>query len=110
MALNKKSDIVLAVGGSSLEGQSGVGQLTDAEIAKLADETAGQLLALGGGEAKDGIDRGRIIDGFVRRLQPNGKGSEPNPFSLLAEREDIPWGASQLRLYRDAYLLWRQMG
>jgi len=86
------------------------GQLTQAEIAKLTDETAGRLLELGGGEAQDSIDRGRIINEFVNKLQPNGKFSKPNPFTLLAEREDIPWRSSQLRTYRNAYLLSQRVG
>lgn len=85
-------------------------QLTDAQIETLTDETAGKLLALGGGEAQEWIEKGRIIDEYVETLQPNGKFSKPNPFIKLAERPDIPWRPSQLRTYRDAFVMWRQIG
>ena len=92
------------------EKEQATGQLTDVQIDALTEETAGKLLALGGAEAQDWIDKGRIIDDYVEALQPNGKFSRPNPFNKLAEREDIPWRPSQLRTYRDAFLLWQQMG
>lgn len=110
MKHNGKSGSALKMADAIEEAHEEDGRLTQAEVEKLTDETAGQLLALGGGEAQDGIDRGRIIDGYVEKLQPNGKFTRPNPFDLLTEREDIPWRASQLRTYRNAYLLWRQMG
>jgi hypothetical protein len=84
--------------------------LTEAEIERLTDETVDLLLKAGGGEAQEWIEKGRIIHEYVGRLQPNGKFSKPDPFALLAGREDIPWRTSQLRTYRDAYLLWQKVG
>src|ERR1035437_2547672 len=110
MKHNGESDGALKTADAIEEAQEKDGRLTQAEVEKLTDETAGQLLALGWGEAQDWIDKGRIIDGYVEKLQPNGEFSKPNPFNLLAEREDIPWRASQLRTYRNAFLLWRQVG
>lgn len=83
---------------------------TPEEIRQHTDMTAESLLAVGGGEAGDKIQRGRIINEYVRWIQPDGRYSKPNPFKLLAERKDLPWQASQLRAYRDTYLLWEQMG
>lgn len=96
--------------GAAGQKQAAGGQLTEAEVARLTEETAGKLLELGGGEAQDSIDKGRIIDEYVKKLQPNGKFSKPNPFTLLAEREDIPWRPSQLRTYRDTFLFSQSMG
>lgn len=83
---------------------------TPEEVKERTDKTAESLLAVGGGEAEDKIQRGRIIDEYVRWIQPDGRYSKPNPFKVLAERKDLPWQASQLRAYRDTYLLWERMG
>lgn len=98
--------------GRNPDGQDGEAhqELTLEEVERLTDETVDLLLKTGGGEAQEWIEKGRIIHGYVERLQPNGKFSKPNPFTKLSEREDIPWAASQLRTYRDAYLLWQRMG
>ena len=110
MARNKKTDQAVRAQATGYAAGSEAGSLTKAEVARIVAETAEQLLAVEGGEAKEWIEKGRIIAGYVERLQPNGKFSKPNPFALLAEREDIPWQTSQLRMYRDAYVLWRDMG
>ena len=83
---------------------------TPEEVKERTDETAERLLAIGGGEAEDKIQRGQIIEEYARWLQPNGRYSKPNPFKILAERKDLPWQASQIRAYRDTYLLWKEMG
>ncbi|MEI7837215.1 MAG: hypothetical protein WCK05_12510 [Planctomycetota bacterium] len=92
------------------EEQSGDVERTADEIEAKAEEAAANLLAQGGNEAKAWVGRGRIIEGFARWLQPDGRYSKPNPFKILAERKDLPWAASQLRTYRDAYVLWQKMG
>ena len=83
---------------------------TPEEVEAQTNQTADRLLALGGGEATDKIERGRIIDEYVRWLQRDGKHTSPNPFKLLAECKVLPWQKSQIRGYRDAYLLWEQLG
>lgn len=110
MTHDTQFDATQSTAGTNGEGQAQTGRMTEAEVKQLTDETVDLLLKTGGGEAQEWIEKGRIIDGYVEKLQPNGKFSKPNPFTLLAERDDIPWGASQLRTYRDSYVLWRQMG
>lgn len=90
--------------------QAGDGERTAEEIEAKADEAAANLLAQGGDEAKAWVGRGRVIDAFTRWLQPDGRYTKPDPFKTLADRKDLPWRASQLRAYRDAYVLWQKMG
>jgi hypothetical protein len=100
------SDIPLV----SDEKQAGDGERTQSEIEAKTDETSANLLAQGGDEAKAWVGRGRIIEEFARWLQPDGRYAKPNPFKVLAERKELPWRESQLRAYRDAYVLWHKMG
>lgn len=95
---------------TSVDGQAEAITRTPEEVEAQTNLTADRLLALGGGEATDKIGRGRIIDEYVRWLQPDGKFTKPNPFKLLAERKDLPWQKSQLRGYHNAYKLWEQLG
>ncbi len=82
------------------------------EIIRLVNETAEVLLDEQ--ELKTEMDiwvrRGKVIRDYVRKLQPDGKHHEPNPYILLADHPDIRWSTDQLRNYVDAIELWEQIG
>ena len=86
--------------------------LSETEIVRLTDETAKSLLDKADlkTETEIWVRRGRVIRTYVRKLQPNGKFTKPDPYGLLAEHPDIRWSASYLRQFVDALELWELFG
>ncbi|MFZ4394558.1 MAG: hypothetical protein ACOYOU_02910 [Kiritimatiellia bacterium] len=86
--------------------------LSETEIVRLTDETVSLLLNKQDlkTEVEIWVRRGIVIRKFVRKLQPNGKFTKPDPYTLLSEHPDICWSARYLRQFVDALELWELFG
>jgi hypothetical protein len=103
---------VMGSGMSAADGAKESGALSETEVIRLTDETAKDLLDKTELKTETAIwtRRGSVIRGYVRKLQPRGKHTTPDPYALLAEHQDIHWSANQLRAFVDALELWEQFG
>ena len=80
------------------------------EIRKLTDEAAAAIVKQSRNETLAWVRMGRIVDGYVRKLQPNGIYTRPNPYQRLAEDPRVPYRSSQLRHFRACAEVWEELG
>ena len=92
------------------EKQENDGRLSPDEIRKLTDEAVVAIVKQSRKETLAWLRMGRIVDGYVTKLQPNGIYTRPNPYQRLAEDPRVPYRSSQLRHFRACAELWKELG
>lgn len=82
----------------------------EAEVRELTEKMAGEIKSAADEVTLGWVGIGRKVREYVSLLQPNGPGSRPDPYDILAAHPEVPYEVAHLRNLVAAYELWVEFG